>query len=1137
MRYLKTLLIAACIALPALVVYGQQTGEVTGTITDASGALVAGANVTATNTATQQVRTAASNDTGTYTLPYLQPGNYDLRAEKAGFKLVTHPGVAVQVGDVARINFNMEVGTVSQNVVVTTREPLLTTESVSLGTVVGAQQITGLPLNGRDYLDLVALTPNVVSEAPATGSGGLQGGVRSAEAIAIAGQRLEFNHYTLDGVENTDPNFNSYIIHPSIDAIQEFRVQTGVYSAEFGEGASQINATTKSGTNSYHFVAFEFLRNDVFDAKEWRQVGKKDPFRRNDYGFTLGGPLSIPKLFNAKDKLFFMSNFEDLHDRLTTQLVGSSATLAMRAGDFSGAGIPQIFDPLTRVVTPTGGSATHFSGNIIPQSRLSPQALAILNYSPPPTNPENPLSDNYIRQALQPTDETQFNQRIDWIESAKSSWFGRFSWENDLSAPAALFQVASSAITSTTVRQVVLGNTYIISPSVVNEARFAWDQFNNDYAGYYANTLNVQSTLGITGLVAPTPATYGVPAIGLGEGISSFGGITPWVTRDDLFQWTDSISMIKGAHSIKMGGAIGRDRYNQNGNQKSEGEFDFDGASTDNPASPGTTGFIFADFMTGFVSQYYRVTSLANAELRRTNYAAFIQDDWKVTPKLTVNLGLRYENFRPWVDKHNSQINADIFTSGVSTAPAPRFTTPVSTIVPNSPSPILTRPGTGDFYQGMGFEYAQGQPVQRGNQYMGPALVDPNNKDFGPRVGINYTLGTKWSFRAGFGIFYAIDIGNAVFDMSRNLGGKDGTVVATNARTVNLSSPWAAEAGSPLCPGYTGPCISGPQINANFQNNRTPYIGQTIANVQRQLTENVVVEVGYMGNEGHHLDRDFIFNQAVPKSGPTDTSSTTSRRPFSKFGPIQAAASFDNASYNALDVKLSQRLSHGLLYVIAYTWSKSIDGGSALRNNSGDTLWPTNSYNLPAERGLSQFDLPRRFVASTLYDLPFGSGRAFVNHGFLSYIVGGWQAGGILTLADGTPNNATQLGDTAGLGTLGNQPDYTGASYIPAHRSAANYWNAAAFDYTSSDLNWRPGNMGRNTLFTPGSEDLDTSLTRDIHIWESHSLNFRWEMFNALNRPNWNVPASSDIRNAATFGVVTTAGTMRQMQFALKYSF
>ncbi|MGC2400524.1 MAG: TonB-dependent receptor [Acidobacteriaceae bacterium] len=1137
MRNLRALAMAVVMAFPALAAYSQQTGEVTGTVIDAAGALVAGATVTATNTATQQVRAVTSNDTGTYTIPYLQPGLYDLKTEKSGFKIIDHPNVQVQIGEVARIDFRMEVGSVSQNVVVNTAEPLLTTESVSLGTVVGAQQITGLPLNGRDYLDLVALTPNVVAEAPSTGSSGLQGGVRSAEAIAIAGQRLEFNHYTLDGVENTDPNFNSYIIHPSIDAIQEFRVQTGVYSAEFGEGASQINATTKSGTNAYHFVAFEFLRNDVFDAKEWRQVGRKDPFRRNDYGFTLGGPLSIPKLFDAKDKLFFLSNFETLHDRLTTQLVGSSATAAMRSGDFSASGIPLIYDPLTRVVTGAGGSATQFPGNVIPQSRLSPQALAILNYSPPPTNPDNPLSSNYIRQASQPTDETQFNQRIDWVQNQKASWFGRFSWESDLSAPAALFQVASTAITNTTVRQAVIGNTYTISPSVVNEARFAWDQFNNDYAGYYANTVNVQATLGIEGLVASTPATYGVPAIGLGEGISSFGGITPWVTRDDLFQWTDSLSMIKGAHSIKVGGAIGRDRYNQNGNQKSEGEFDFDGASTDNPANAGKTGFVFADFMTGYVSQYYRVTSLANAELRRTNYAAFVQDDWKLSPRLTLNLGLRYENFRPWVDKHNSQINADIFTSGVTTTPAPRFTTPVSAIIPNSTSPILTRPGSGNFYQGMGFEYAQGQPIQRGNQYMGKALVNPNNWDFGPRIGINYSLGDKWSLRAGYGVFYALDIGNAVFDMSRNLGGKDGTVVATNARSVNLASPWAAEAGSPLCPGFNGPCISGPQINANFQNNRTGYIGQTIANVQRQLSQNVVVEVGYMGNQGHHLDRDFVFNQAVPKSGPSDTSSTTSRRPFPHFGPIQAASSFDNASYNALDVKVSQRLSHGLLYVVAYTWSKSIDGGSALRSNSGDTLWPTNSYNLAAERGLSQFDLPRRFVASTLYDLPFGRGRAFVTSGFLSQIVGGWQVGGILTLGDGTPVNASQLGDTAGLGTLGNQPDYTGASYIPAHRSAANYWNAAAFDYTSSDLNWMPGNMGRNTLFTPGREDIDTSLTRDIHIWESHSLNFRWEMFNAFNHPNWNVPSSSDARSPATFGVVTTASTMRQMQFALKYSF
>ncbi len=453
MRHLRAFCIAALIALPTLGVYGQQTGEITGTVTDPSSAVVTGATVTATNTATQQARTAASNDTGTYTLPYLQPGLYDLSAEKAGFKVIAHTGVNVQVGDIARIDFSMEVGTVSQKVLVTTGEPVLNTESVSLGTVVGSQQITGLPLNGRDYLSLVALTPNVVSEAPASGSSGLQGGVRSATAIAIAGQRLEFNHYTLDGVENTDPNFNSYIIHPSIDAIQEFRVQTGVYSAEFGKGASQINATTLSGTNKYHLVAFEFLRNDFFDAKEWRQVGAKDPFRRNDYGFTLGGPLSIPKLFDAKDRLFFMSNFETLHDRLTTQEVGSTATLAMRSGDFSASGIPQIYDPATRVFTGAStGTATPFVGNIIPPSRLSPQAIALLNYFPVPTTPGSNLSGNYVRQALQPTDETQFNQRIDWIENTKSSWFGRFSWEDDRSEPAVLFEQAGAAITNTTVR-------------------------------------------------------------------------------------------------------------------------------------------------------------------------------------------------------------------------------------------------------------------------------------------------------------------------------------------------------------------------------------------------------------------------------------------------------------------------------------------------------------------------------------------------------------------------------------------------------------------------------------------------------------------------------------------------------------
>jgi len=1113
--------------VPVLGLRGQQFGEITGTITDATGAVVAGAQVTARNTATEQVRTASSNDAGNYSLPYLTPGNYEIRVEKSGFKVTTRTGVDVRVGDVDRIDFSLQIGEVSQQIEVTGGAPLLNTESVALGSVIESQQIVNLPLNGRDYLNLVTLSSNAVGEMAAGGGGGLQGGVRASTAISVAGQRLEYNHYTLDGVENTDPNFNSYIIHPSVDAIQEFKVQTGAYSAEFGRGASQINVNTSPGTNTYHFVAFEFLRNSYFDAKQWEQIGAKNPFRRNDYGFTLGGPVLIPKLFNGSNRLFFMSNFEALRDRTTSQVTTSVATDKMRAGNFSTIS-QTIYDPLSRVYNAAGqGSATPFPGNIIPAAQISPQAVALLNYYPHATTPGDTLLRNYIRQAVSPNDSTQFNQRIDWVESNKSSWFGRFSWGNDLQDSAGSFP-GGDTITSTTVRQAVLANTRILSSSIVNETRFAWSQFDNDLVGFYANKLNVQSTLGISGLTASSPLAYGIPAVGLGEGVAGYGGVTPWVTRNDTFQGVESLSLLKGAHSIKFGGEIRRMRYNQWGNQKDVGEFDFDAQSTCNPANCPSSGFVFADFMVGLPSQAYRVLSEGDAMMRSSYYAGYFQDDWKVTRKLTFNLGLRYENIRPWQDKYNAMINMQVFSLGVGPAGA--------YILPNTATPIITRPGNQDFYQGFKFRYAQGQLVQSGDQYMGKGLVNPNNRNWGPRVGLAYNPAEHWSVRAGFAIFYVQDIGNIVFDMARNLGGKDGYVIGANQRTTYLSAPWITETASPLCPGWGGVCVQAPQIQANAQNNRTPYVDQYLLNVQRELTRNLVLEVGYLGNEGHHLDRFQVYNQAIFPSGPTDHSSIASRRPWPAYGPIQEVAGVVNSNYHALNGKLTQRLAKGLTYTVAFTWSKAIDGGSATRTNGGDTLWPNNSYTLNTMRGPSQFNLPRRFVASYVYNLPFGPGTTILNHGAAGHIVGGWQLGGILTLADGTPIQGSTLGDTANIGNLANYPEVTGVSPIPDNRSANHFFNAAAFDFTNPNLTWQPGNEGRDVLSTPGTKTLNASLARDIRIREHHTVNFRFEAFNATNHVNWNTPPN-DPRSPSTFGIVTSAKTMRQLQFALKYSF
>ncbi|MEO7143376.1 MAG: TonB-dependent receptor, partial [Bryobacteraceae bacterium] len=521
-----------------------------------------------------------------------------------------------------------------------------------------------------------------------------------------------------------------------------------------------------------------------------------------------------------------------------------------------------------------------------------------------------------------------------------------------------------------------------------------------------------------------------------------------------------------------------------------------------------------------------RVTAMADALLRRTSYAAFIQDDWKITTKLTLNIGVRYENPRPWHDKYRGIMNVQLTNPGVGP----------NGILPNAPPPILTRPGSGDFYQGLNFHFADGQLTQAGDQYMGRSLVNADNNNFAPRIGLAYSPPDRWTFRAGFGMFYVQDEGNAVFDMARNLAGRDLYIASIENRSGSLTAPWALEQASASCTGWSGPCLSKPQVLANIQGMRTPYVDQWLFNIQRQLSENIVLEVGYQGNEGHKLERFRLYNQPVVKSGPTDTRSVTQRTPWPQYGRIQEVDGGDNSNYHALSEKLTQRFSNGLTYLIAFTWSKAIDDGSALRTNSGDTLWPVNSYNLPAERGLSQFDLGRRFVASYVYELPFGAGKPWVNQGIGSKLVGGWQLGGIVTFADGTPVNVTQLGDTAGLNTLGNQPDATGISPVPANRTAQKFWNIAAIDVTNPNLSYQPGNMGRNTLLSPGTASGDMSLARTIKIHESHSLNVRFEAFNAFNHPNWVTP-SADARNPATFGVVTSARAMRQLQFAIKYIF
>jgi hypothetical protein len=668
----------------------------------------------------------------------------------------------------------------------------------------------------------------------------------------------------------------------------------------------------------------------------------------------------------------------------------------------------------------------------------------------------------------------------------------------------------------------------MMGTNTVNEFRFGYNQFQNDKVGYNSFVRDVATELAIPGLTSINEASWGFPDIGLGNGLSGSSEPNPYVTNNHTFQWLDNVSIVRGRHTLKFGGEIRRDRYNQLGNSFAHGSFTFSGTATFDPANRTTTGFSWADFLIGESSSSSRGLNLSNTLLRATSFYLYFQDDWKITPRLTMNLGLRYENNPPWHDKYRGILNVQMFDPGVGP----------DGLLSGTKVPILTRPGSGDFYEGIPFRFHDGIPVQAGDQFLGRSLVNADNNDFAPRLGLSYSPTDRWTFRTGVGVFYARDSGQVVWDMGRNMAGR-GILDASQERpNSNLSDPWKAQREAFTCTGWTGTCLGPPQLLPNTVGRRSPYVIQWLFNIQRQLREDMALEVGYQGSEGHKLERYRIWNQPVSRTGPNDARSVIQRRPWPAYGNFQMVDSSANSNYHALSAKLQQRFSRGLTYLLGYTWSKSIDSGSAIRNNNGDNQWPADSYDLHRERALSQFHLGRRLVASLLYELPLGAGKAFANWGGVpNKLLGGWQLGSILTFADGTALHVGGIGDTNAT-TLyeGNRPNSTGISPFPEKQTVEQFWNIAAFDTTNPSLNYLFGNTGRNVLFKPGTRQWDFSVVKNTTIREGHSLQFRWEAFNMPNHPNWNTP-STDPRTASTFGRIISARTMREMQFGLKYMF
>jgi len=1111
-------------------------------VTDPSGAGVPTAAVTLTNTATNAVRTTDTSGEGLYTFASVPPGVYNIKVEHPGFRTVSSTNVEVQVQQSVRLDLTLSVGQVSETVEVSATAALLQSENATVGSVVENREIVEQPLNGREYLNLVTLAPNVSNLAPPAGQAqSRQGGDRANQSISAGGNRIIFDYFTLDGVVNTDPNFNTYVVLPSIDALQEFKVQTGVYPAEFGHEATQINVLTKSGGNAYHGSLFEFVRNNDFDATPFAFTAVRpgvSPFKWNDYGFEVDGPVSIPKLFNGKNRLFFMANDEWLVQRQTQQSTYNVPTAAMFAGNFSGI--------KNTIYDPTIGQP--FSGNIIPTARINPISQKLLQFYAPSQLPG--LTNNYVQDNASPLNRDGFVLRMDFVESAKSQWTGRYSWGVEGQTTQGIVQTGSKIATG--YEQYLGSNTRILTPNIVNEARFGYTRFYNALTTISGFTKDVVSSLALPNLPGGLPVTWGIPNVSFsGDGFTAFGDNTdgPYENKNNTTQFIDNISWNHGKHSFKFGFEYDRQNFNQIGNQYPRGQYAFNANSTVGyTTDPVTkkqvaisgTGDAFAEFLLGAPFQSTVAIAAADAKFQRNMEAAFIDDTWKVTPKLTLSLGLRYELTPPFVDQENNLFAVYVphiyHSQGAPQSDWPYFVRQGNcTDAYNANPPIPVRWDNPN-------NPSAPTPAVCSNGLLPDALMKTPYKNFAPRLGIAYALDSKTVIRTGLGIFYAQDNSNSTFfDLARNLAARNSYFATTGKADLTYQNSFPAAGGALVH-------IGSPYAYSDNPNHHTAYTMQYLFNIQRQFGNNWSLEAGYLGSVSHHLAGFMNQNEGIP----SPTGSAASHLPFADYGYIQSVEDMGNAEYNSFALKVTKRFSAGFSMSAAYTHAISIDDTSGIRVQGYDTLFPQNSYCIRCDRGLSSFDTRNRLVVAPLYELPVGKGKLLnINNRAIDAIIGGWQAGGIFTIQGGIPESVTLGGkDQSVTQSTYDRPNATGVSSVASNPSPAGWYNRGAFVLEPSG---QFGNVGRDTLIAPGIVTVNAEVHKNFRMPynEHHQLQFRAEAFNAFNHPNFGQPSANILAgspipgqpaNAAYggFGVISTLASgipMRQLQLGLKYTF
>ena len=1110
MKWLSAALALSLLTPASARAQGGNTGSIGGTVRDPQHLVVPGATVTVTETQSSLTRTVTSGPDGAFDFPGLQPGDYVLKVELAGFD-TRQLALKLEVNQRVRTDVILQPAGLQEQVSVVETIPLLHTNDIAIGEVIDQQQVRELPLNGRQFLELSLLVPGVhMSHGAQTGStSALYWRPGQDSAITISGGRPNANVYLLDGTTNTDPSFNTYVISLPPDSIREFQIQTGTYTAELGgAGTGQVNVVTRSGSRDLRGTGYEYLRNSKFDARLFTSPEELPHFSHNQFGATLGGPLA--------GRTFYFGAFEGFRMTQGKSDIMSVPMPALRGGDFSGT--TPIFDPLTnapnpafdpsRPVSPANPQTirTQFPNNRIPASRLDPVALRVLRDFVPLPNLEGD-TNNYSDTRAQKLQNDQINLRIDHSFAGGASIFGRYSLSNeDGFTPENL--PGFGAFHDNRVQNLTVTAIQPGAKRFVNEARFGFVRMRLHRYGETANGADLITQLGIPGVGFGGADAFGLPRFDV-QGYSPMGDsllCTPCRYWNNIYQGGDRVTWSQGQHQVKFGGDVRRFVWDMLGFFQNRGYFQLTQGLTSRTSLVDGTGDALASFLLGYPAIAQRQAGTPSMKMRQTSFDVFVQDSWRPVPSLTIDAGLRYEYMQSLHDISKILTNLD-FSTG---------------------RPVAFVGGQGGYPLGLQF---------------------PDKNNWAPRVGAAWAPGSgKQVIRGGYGVFYSYSDMNLWCNQVHNV-----PLVYPEIRTSTTLTPAITGFGfAPPALGRTLVSFTGMDLQA-----QTPRIQQASASVERQLTDSTMVQVGYLGAWGRNFDRSRLVNNAQPGPGgvqPRRPFQTISFAPGSELpadtnivsltfpvGPINLLESTGKTRYNSGWVLAKRKFTRGLSLLASYTYADSWSNAPAFRSPSMESEVPQDSFHPELEWGPSGCDVRHRFVSSLIYQVPYKT-KAGSSGGerWLRGILGDWQIAVIYQAQSGFPFTIGVFGDTANAGSLLNVNPIR-ANVVPGvspelpsdQRNADHWFNTAAFVAPPA---FTFGTATRNSVVGPGLAKADLSLQREFPIGSRQKIGIRMEAFNVLNRTNYGTPER--FVNTPQFGTITeTSTSARQIQFAVRASF